>query len=75
MGDFRLLIVNPGSTTTKVSIYDGDEQARHVALRHTPTDLAGYSDILDQYAYRKEVIYKVLAELGEDSRAAWRLRP
>ena len=66
MGDFRLLIVNPGSTTTKVAIYDDDEQARGVVLRHTPTELAGFSDILDQYAYRKEVIYKVLAEFGED---------
>lgn len=66
MGDYRLLIVNPGSTSTKVAIYDGDTPIKSVTVRHEPAELAGFADVLDQYAYRKEVIYGVLKDLGED---------
>jgi len=69
MADFRVLIVNPGSTSTKLSVYDGDIPVHGVVVRHSPTELAEFTDILDQYEYRKQMIYRVLGELGEDPRS------
>ncbi|MGE5550794.1 MAG: butyrate kinase [Bacteroidota bacterium] len=66
MGDFHLLIVNPGSTSTKIAVYDGDQEVHKVVLRHSPEELSGFSDILEQHLFRKEAIYSALRELGED---------
>ncbi|MGE5529785.1 MAG: butyrate kinase [Patescibacteria group bacterium] len=69
MGDFRLLVVNPGSTSTKAAVFDGDEQVHNVVLRHTPAELSAYADILEQHQFRKAAILGILDELGEDRTA------
>lgn len=66
MGDYRLLIVNPGSTSTKIAVFDGDMEAHRITIRHSPEELAGFGDILEQHTYRKEAILRKLQELGED---------
>lgn len=38
-------------------------------MRHSPDELAGFADVLEQHLYRKEIIYKTLHELGEDLRS------
>ena len=38
----RLLILNPGSTSTKAAVYDGEHQTAMKSIVHTNQDLAPY---------------------------------
>ena len=44
----RLLILNPGSTSTKAAVYDGDRQVAMKNIVHTNQDLAPYPTLYDQ---------------------------
>ncbi len=61
---FRLLIINPGSTSTKISIFDNEKPVMEQTLRHTNEELAPYKTILDQYEFRKNVILDTLNTNG-----------
>ena len=37
---FRLLIINPGSTSTKIAIFDNEKPVMETTLRHTNEELA-----------------------------------
>ena len=62
----RILVINPGSTSTKVAVYeisDGDEKPLFVeTLHHSTKEIARYSRIIDQYTFR---YYAVLTLLDE----------
>ena len=58
----RLLIINPGSTSTKISVFDNEELVVEKTLRHSNEELAPYATILDQYEFRMETILEVLNE-------------
>jgi len=60
----RLLIVNPGSTSTKIGVYDGETLVLEKVLRHQTEELSPFAKIADQYDFRKGVILGVLAEAG-----------
>jgi len=58
----RLLVINPGSTSTKVAVY-ADEQPLFVeTLRHASQELGAFSHILDQYDLRLDVILALLRQ-------------
>jgi butyrate kinase len=61
---YRVLAVNPGSTSTKISVYEGEQESWTTELEHSASELAPHEGkrITDQFAFRKEVILKSLAE-------------
>lgn len=61
---YRMLIINPGSTSTKIAVYDGLEPVFVETLRHSAEELAPYSTIFDQYEFRKNVIIKAVEDKG-----------
>jgi len=61
---YRLLIINPGSTSTKIAIYDNEKPVLEQTLRHSNEELAPYSTIIDQYEFRKNVILDTLNSNG-----------
>ena len=61
---FRLLIINPGSTSTKIAIYDNEKPVLEETLRHSTEELAKYEKIYDQYEFRKNIILETLNEKG-----------
>lgn len=61
---FRLLIINPGSTSTKIAIYDNEKPVLEETLRHSTEELAKYERIYDQYEFRKNIILETLNEKG-----------
>ena len=63
---FRLLIINPGSTSTKIGVYEGEKEILEETLRHSAEEILKYDTIFDQLDFRKEVILKVLKEKGID---------
>ncbi len=60
---FRILAVNPGSTSTRIGVYEGDQEVFTAELTHTAAELAPFEgqSIMAQYGFRKEVILTALA--------------
>lgn len=63
---YKLLIMNPGSTSTKIGVYDGEEQILEETLRHSSEEIEKFDTIYDQFEFRKEVILKVLKDKNFD---------
>lgn len=63
---YKLLIINPGSTSTKIGVYSGEKEFLVETLRHSAEEIGKYDTIFDQKGFRKEVIMKVLKENNID---------
>ena len=63
---YRVLALNPGSTSTKVSVYEGDQERFTQELQHSAEELHPYEGkpITAQFGFRKEVILRFLADHG-----------
>ena len=64
MNDYRILTVNPGSTSTKIALFEGETELFEKTLRHSNEELAAFPKVTDQFAFRKELILGALAEEG-----------
>ncbi|MBU5438542.1 butyrate kinase [Tissierella sp. MSJ-40] len=60
MEDIRLLVINPGSTSTKIAVFDNENIIFEETLRHSVDELSKYEKIYDQYEFRKDIILKSL---------------
>ena len=63
---YKLLIINPGSTSTKIGVYEDEKELMEETLRHSTEEIAKYQTIYDQRNFRKEVILNVLKENNFD---------
>ncbi len=61
---FRILTINPGSTSTKIAIFDNEKPVFEEVLRHSNEEIAKFEKIFDQYEFRKNVILEALNEKG-----------
>ncbi|WP_297630723.1 butyrate kinase [uncultured Clostridium sp.] len=59
---YKLLIINPGSTSTKIGVYENEKEVLEATLRHSSDEIGKYPTIFDQLGFRKEVILNVLKE-------------
>ncbi|HDR06179.1 MAG TPA: butyrate kinase [Candidatus Coatesbacteria bacterium] len=66
MARHHILVINPGSTSTKVAVYADEEPIHERNLQHVKLDLEGFAKIWDQYAFRKRIILEFLEEVGFD---------
>ncbi len=63
---YRILTINPGSTSTKIGIFDNEECVCEKSLHHSSTHLDKYETVWDQYEFRKIEIIKFLETAGYD---------
>lgn len=63
---YKLLIINPGSTSTKIGVYEDEKEVLVETLRHSSEEIARYDSIFEQKSFRKEVIMNVLRENNFD---------
>ncbi len=61
---YRILTINPGSTSTKIAIFDNEKPVFEEVLRHSTEEIEKYETIFDQYEFRKNVILETLNEKG-----------
>jgi len=52
----RLLVINPGSTSTKIAVYDDEQPLFVETLRHPSQEIAAFPHILDQYDFRLKAV-------------------
>ena len=62
MEDYKILAINPGSTSTKIAVYKNNKSIFLKNIKHSADDLKGFSKIADQFEFRKEIILKELKE-------------
>ncbi|MCL2854137.1 MAG: butyrate kinase [Defluviitaleaceae bacterium] len=60
----KILIVNPGSTSTKMGLYDGETPIFEKTLRHQTEELKPFERVGDQYDFRKNIIRDELKVQG-----------
>ena len=53
---YRILTINPGSTSTKIAVYDNDKEVFEKTLRHSSEEIGQFENISDQFNFRKDII-------------------
>lgn len=68
MNQFRILSINPGSTSTKIAVYVGEKPVLVKYIKHSADELKGFKKIADQYGFRKKIVLQELlnAEIDVD---------
>ncbi|OEF95536.1 butyrate kinase [Vulcanibacillus modesticaldus] len=61
---YRLLVINPGSTSTKIAIFDNEKPIFEETLRHDASELNKFKRIIDQFKFRKDIILETLNKQG-----------
>lgn len=56
----RQLIINPGSTSTKIAVFNNESPIFETTLRHSNDELGKYSKVADQFEFRKGLIIDAL---------------
>ena len=62
MPPYHILVINPGSTSTKVAVYEDERPLCVSTIRHTPDELAAYAQIIDQHDFRRQLVTDWLAQ-------------
>jgi butyrate kinase len=64
--NFHVLAINPGSTSTKVALFEDESPLMEETLRYDAADLSPFPHIADQYAFRRDSVLHWLEERGYD---------
>jgi len=62
----RVLAINPGSTSTKVAVYDGETPLFVEVLAHDAAEIARYRHVADQYEFRRAAVLALLEQHNID---------
>ncbi|MBR6344649.1 MAG: butyrate kinase [Lachnospiraceae bacterium] len=60
----RSLIINPGSTSTKIGVFEDEKMLFDETLRHSTEEISQFPTIVDQKDFRKKIITDFLASKG-----------
>jgi len=60
MEEQRILAINPGSTSTKIAVFQGSKSIFLKNIKHSADELAPFDNIVDQFHFRKDIILKEL---------------
>ena len=60
--NYRILTINPGSTSTKIAVYDNEVQILVKGIDHRVEELEKYERIQDQFEMRKNEVLQALKE-------------
>lgn len=69
---YKILVINPGSTSTKIGVFEDETLVFEKTLRHSTEEIAQFESIADQKDFRKQVVLDALQEanISLDSLAA-----
>lgn len=59
---YKILAVNPGSTSTKIALYENENLIFKETISHKASDLEKYDKISDQFEFRKQIIIDTIKE-------------
>jgi len=64
--DYKILVINPGSTSTKVALFSNEQSLFDKKIEHNSKKLSNFNKIIDQYHFRQDIILNFLKEKGID---------
>ena len=56
----KILIINPGATSTKIGVFEDETLLFEETLRHSTEEISRYASIVDQKDFRKKIITDLL---------------
>lgn len=59
-----LLVINPGSTSTKIAVYENESPLLVQNIHHTVDELARFPNVMDQFDFRKSLVLRELEANG-----------
>ena len=62
-----MLIINPGSTSTKAALFEDNKKLAEEVVRHDPAELGKFDNVADQFDYRMEAINSWIDSLKFES--------
>jgi butyrate kinase len=62
----KILVINPGSTSTKIAVFQGPQALFVETIHHDATDLARFEHVMDQEEFRRGMITRAMARHGLD---------
>ena len=62
----KSLIINPGSTSTKIGVFEDETLLFEETLRHSTEEISQYATIVDQKDFRKKIITDLLEKKNFD---------
>jgi len=62
MPDFRILVINPGSTSTKIAVFDDNKEVFKKTFNHKLEELSPFEELIDQFEFRKNIVEEALVE-------------
>lgn len=60
----KILVINPGSTSTKIAVYEDEHPLLVRNIRHTVDELAAFPEVADQFEFRKGLVLSQLEKEG-----------
>jgi butyrate kinase len=60
----KQLVINPGSTSTKIAVFDELDVIFEKTLRHSVEELALYKTVVEEFQFRLDIIYEALKNNG-----------
>ncbi len=60
----KILVINPGGTSTKIAVFENEAQLFKANIPHTAEDLQSFPHVFDQFGFRKQLILDELEKAG-----------
>ena len=60
----KILVINPGSTSTKMAVFEDESPVLVRNIVHTPEELAGFDDVIEQQDFRRQLVLDELRQAG-----------
>ena len=57
---YKLLIINPGSTSTKIGVYENESPVFVETIRHATEEIEKFNSVVDRFEFRKDTILRYL---------------
>ncbi|MFI3268698.1 MAG: butyrate kinase [Rikenellaceae bacterium] len=64
MNEPLILAINPGSTSTKIAVFEGENLQKEIVIRHSMEELKEFTAVSEQFSFRKKLIVDILNENG-----------
>nr|WP_233488417.1 hypothetical protein [Petrotoga sp. 9PW.55.5.1] len=56
---YKILVINPGSTSTKIAIYEDEVERLKKVIDHDVEELSKFNSVASQYEFRKKYHFKL----------------
>lgn len=61
---YRILVINPGSTSTEINLFEDEKEVKSAQIVHPVAELRQFNKVIEQFPYRNSIIKSKLIEWG-----------